>query len=144
MRARGSVVIQREPSEVFGFISDPSKDLSWRSYLLASRTADAELAVGSIIRQTYSYEGRTVEAELEVTEYVPPERIAFRTRGKVHARIVCTCVAESGGTRFNMSGTADLTGPASLFEGRIQRELDQTIATDLGRLKAALEGKDIP
>jgi carbon monoxide dehydrogenase subunit G len=140
MRARGSVLIQREPSEVFGFISDPSKDLSWRSYLVASHAVDAELAVGSIVRQTYTYEGRTVEAELEVTEYAPPEHIAFRTHGKVHARIVCTCAAESGGTRFNMSGTVELSGPAALFEGRIQRELDQTIATDLKRLKAALEG----
>jgi carbon monoxide dehydrogenase subunit G len=140
MRARGSVLIEREPSEVFRFISDPSKDLSWRSYLVASHAVDAALAVGSIVRQTYTYEGRTVEAELEVTEYAPPEQIAFRTHGKVRARIVCTCVAESGGTRFNMSGSVELTGPAALFEGRIQRELDQTIATDLKRLKAVLEG----
>jgi uncharacterized protein YndB with AHSA1/START domain len=139
MRARGSVVIQLEPSEVFRYISDPSKDLSWRSHLVASHAADAQLAVGSIIRQTYSYEGHTVEAELEVTEYAPPERIALRTHGKMRARIVCTCEPESGGTRFSMSGTAELTGPASLFEGRVQRELDQTIATDLKRLKTALE-----
>jgi hypothetical protein len=139
MRARGSVVIAREPSEVFRFVSYPSNDLSWRSYLVSSHAADAPLAVGSTIRQTYSYQGRSVEVELEVTDYAPPEHIGLRARGKIPARINLTCTPEPGGTRFNMSGSAELTGPASLFEGRIQRELDQTIATDLERLKKALE-----
>ncbi|MDO8916286.1 MAG: SRPBCC family protein [Coriobacteriia bacterium] len=140
MRARGSVVIAREPADVFAYVSDPSNDLSWRSYLVASHAVDAELTVGSIIRQTYSYQGRSVDVDLEVTDYAPPEHIGLRARGKIPARINLTCAPESGGTRFNMSGSAELTGPASLFEGRIQRELDQTIATDLKRLKAALEG----
>jgi carbon monoxide dehydrogenase subunit G len=140
MRARGSVLIAREPAEVFAFVSDPSNDQSWRSYLVASHAVDAELAVGSIIRQSYSYQGQSAEVELEVTDFAPPEHLGLRARGKIPARINLTCAAESGGTRFNMSGSAELTGPAALFEGRIQRELDQTIATDLKRLKAAIEG----
>jgi uncharacterized protein YndB with AHSA1/START domain len=140
MRARGSVVIQREPSEVFRYISDPSKDLSWRSYLVSSHAVDAPLAVGSIIRQKYSYQGHAAEAELEVTAYVPPERLELRTRGQIKGRVVCTCAAESGGTRLSMSGSGELTGAASMFESRVQREVDQTIATDLKRLKTVLEG----
>jgi carbon monoxide dehydrogenase subunit G len=144
MRVRGSVLIQREPSDVFRFVSDPSKDLSWRSHLVSSNAADAELAVGSVVRQTYSYQGHTVEAELEVTEYAPPENIDYRLRGQMRARISFTCAAEAGGTRFSMSGTYELSGPASLFEGRIQRELDEAVVADLKRLKAVLESSTSP
>jgi carbon monoxide dehydrogenase subunit G len=144
MRVRGSVLIQREPSDVFRFVSDPSKDLSWRSHLVSSNAADAELAVGSVVRQTYSYQGHTVEAELEVTEYAPPETIDYRLRGQMRARISFTCAAEAGGTRFSMSGTYELSGPASLFEGRIQRELDEAVVADLKRLKAVLESSTSP
>jgi carbon monoxide dehydrogenase subunit G len=144
MRVRGSVVIDREPSEVFRFVSDPTKDLSWRSHLVASSSADAELAAGSIIRQTYTYQGHTVEAELEVSEYAPPETIGFRLRGQIRARVNYTCAPEAGGTRFSMSGTYELSGPAALFEGRIQRELDEAVVADLKRLKTALEAPTSP
>ncbi|MDO8950482.1 MAG: SRPBCC family protein [Actinomycetota bacterium] len=139
MRARGSIVIAREPEAVFQFVSDPAKDTSWRSFVTASHASDGAVAVGSRVRQTYSYQGRTADLEVEVTEYAPPERIGFRTHGQLRARINYTCVPEAGGTRFNMSLAADIPGPAALFEARIQREADGAIAGDLKRLKAALE-----
>jgi carbon monoxide dehydrogenase subunit G len=144
MRVHGSILIEREPADVFRFVSDPTKDLSWRSHLVASRSADAELAVGSVVRQTYTYQGHTVEAELEVSEYAPPEAIGFRLRGQIRARISYACAPEAGGTRFSMSGTYELSGPAALFEGRIQRELDEAVGTDLKRLKAVLEASTAP
>jgi uncharacterized protein YndB with AHSA1/START domain len=139
MRARGSVLIQRGPAEVFTYVSDPAKDPSWRSLVVASHAADAVLQAGSIVRQTYSYQGHAVDLETEVSELAPPERIGFRTRGQIQAHIVYTCTPEAGGTRFNMSMSAEVTGPAALLAGRIQRELEQAIGTDLKRLKAALE-----
>lgn len=138
MRARGSIVIAREPADVFRFVSDPAKDTSWRSYVTAAH-ATGPMAVGARSRQTYSYQGRITDLELEVTEYAPPERISFRTHGQVRARIGYSCVPDAGGTRFNMSMSADIPGPAALFESRIQRELDRVISADLKRLKAALE-----
>lgn len=139
MRARGSIEITREPAHVFRLVSDPSKDMSWRSYVSASHGTGEVLGQGSRLRQTYSYEGRTQELEVEVTEYVPPERIGFRTHGQLRARISYSCVAEPGGTRFNMSLAAELPGPAAMFESRIQREVERVIAADLKRLKAVLE-----
>jgi carbon monoxide dehydrogenase subunit G len=139
MRARGSIVIAREPADVFRFVTDPSHDLSWRSYLAASHASPGEVAPGSVVRQTYSYQGRTAEVELEVTEFTPPSKVAFRARGKYPVRFTYTCEPEAGGTRFSMSGSLELTGMASMFEGRIQKELDAAIVSDLGRLKAALE-----
>lgn len=138
MRAHGSIFIARDPAEVFAYASDPSNDLSWRSFLVAS-SPTGELGPGSVVRQTYSYEGRTVDVELKVAVYAPPERMELVARGKVPARISLTCTPEAGGTRFSVSGSAQLTGLASMFAGRIQRELDKAIAGDLKRLKSALE-----
>jgi len=106
---------------------------------MASRGDGQALAVGSRVRQTYSYEGRVVEIEVEVTEYAPPERVGFRTHGQVRARINYSCAAESGGTRINMSMAAEIPGPAALFESRIKRELDRVIEADLKRLRATME-----
>ncbi len=69
MRAHGGVTIERQSADVSAYMADPLKDLSWRSHLLASQVQGGEMALGSIVQQRYSYQGRTVEAELEVTEY---------------------------------------------------------------------------
>jgi carbon monoxide dehydrogenase subunit G len=139
MRARGSIVIAREPAEVFAYVTDPGNDLMWRSFLVASH-GTVPLAVGSIVRQSYSYQGNKVDVELEVTEFTPPTEAAFRAHGKFPVRFTYTCTPEAGGTRFNMAGSLELSGLASMFEGRIQSELDVAIASDLKRLKAALKG----
>jgi carbon monoxide dehydrogenase subunit G len=138
MHTRGSIVIEREPAAVFAYVTDPAKDLSWRSFLTASH-GPRPLAAGSIVRQTYSYQGHAVSVELEVTAYEAPERIELKAQGRYPARFVLTCEPEGGGTRFSMSGTLQLSGLAAMFEGRVQREADAAVAGDLKRLKAALE-----
>lgn len=142
MRIRESVLIDRLSTDVFSFVSDPSRDTSWRSYLLTSYVeGGGRLAQGARVHQTYSYQGKTAEVVMEVTEFVPPERIGFRlSKGGVRVSGNYQFRAEDGGTRFSMSFSADPTGPAALFAGRVEREGKRLLENDLGRLKRALEG----
>jgi carbon monoxide dehydrogenase subunit G len=139
VRVRDSVLIAREPSDVFAFVTDPANDMRWRSMLTGSHASPEAPAVGSHIWQSYSYQGRAVELELEVTESTPPERIRYRAVGKIKATADFSCVAENGGTRFAIALTGEIPGFAALFASRIERELSAALKTDVERLKSVLE-----
>lgn len=137
MEARSSVHIGQPPEAVFDFVSDPANDRAWRSHLVSSR-GDITGA-GDRVTHTYSYQGRTAAAELEVTEYTRPERLTLTIRDPAKIRISLGCRAEDGATRVTASIRGELPLAAKMFAGRIQREADQLVRTDLASLKRVLE-----
>jgi len=137
MQGRSSTVISVPPEVVFRFISDPANDRLWRSHLLASH--GSVHGVGDRVTQTYSYQGHTQTVELEVSEYDPPTRLAYRLTGPFRARFSFQCLPEAGGTRVGFSLSSTLTGPAALLEGRVTSEVTKLARTDLERLQWALE-----
>lgn len=137
MQVRSSILVARPPAAVFAFIADPANAARWRTHLVSSHGSSA--AVGDRMIQTYSYQGRTEQLELEVTEYGPPERLAYKTEGQIRGRLAFQCRPEAGGTRVSMSISATVPGPAALFSGRIEKEVDTLLKSDLSRLRAALE-----
>lgn len=137
MQARSSILVQCTPGAAFEFIANAANDRQWRSHLIASH--GHATAVGDRITQTYSAEGKTATIELEVTEYAPPERLGYVMHKPARARFSFQCRPEDGGTRVSMSISATLSGPAALFEGRVQTEADRILRADLAQLKRALE-----
>ena len=137
MQTRASILIARPPAETFAFVADPARASKWRTHLVSSHGSSS--AIGDRVSQRYSYQGRTAQIELEVTEYDPPERLSYKTEGPVHGRASFQFRPEQWGTRVSASLSANLTGPAALFAGRIEREAEATLRSDLSRLKAALE-----
>ncbi len=137
MQGRSSIVIAVPPEVVFGFISDPANDRLWRSHLLASH--GTVQGIGDHVTQTYSYQGRTQTVDLEVSEYDPPTRLAYRLTGPFRARFSFQCLPEAGGTRVGFSASSVLTGPAALLEGRIASEVTKLARADLQHLKRVLE-----
>ena len=137
MQARTSILIARPADEAFAFIADTSNDRRWRSHLTTSH--GRATAVGDRVTQTYLVRGKTKTIELEVSGFQPPERLTYVMREPVRARISFQCRAEGNGTRVSMSMSATVSGPAALFEGRIQSEGDKFVRAELDRLKRALE-----
>ncbi|GAB4287813.1 MAG: hypothetical protein Kow0067_13180 [Coriobacteriia bacterium] len=140
MRIRKSVFIDRPPADVFSFVADPSNDIRWRTYLLASSALGGlPLQVGSRVRQSYSYEGRAASIELEVTALETDERIDFRTSGQYRGSASYTFRPEDDGTRFGFAISANVTGAAALMSGYIEKTAGSYLEGDLKRLKHALE-----
>jgi len=137
MQSRASTLIARPPEAVFAFMADSANDHRWRSHLTSSRGRVA--AVGDVVVQTYTAGARSKVVELEVTELMPPERLVFRVRGPVRARLAYQCRPESGGTRVSVSLSAELGGFASLAEGRVETEAAKLTRADLAALKRVLE-----
>ncbi|MDZ4177803.1 MAG: SRPBCC family protein [Coriobacteriia bacterium] len=137
MQSRASILISRPTENVFAFITEPANDKRWRSHLTASRGHIT--AVGDRVTQTYSYQGKTHSAELEIVEFQPPERLTYAITEPARARVTLTCRPDGSGTRVSMQMTANVSGPAALFAGRIQSEMEKLARTDLESLKRALE-----
>lgn len=137
MQARASVLIACTPGAAFAFIADAANDRAWRSHLVSSH--GRATAVGDRITQNYAAEGKTASIELEVAEFDPPERLSYVMHKPARARFSFQCRPEDGGTRVSMAISATLSGPAALFEGRVQTEADKILRADLAQLKRALE-----
>ena len=137
MQSRASTLIARPPEAVFAFMTDPANDRRWRSHLTSSRGRVSE--VGDVVVQTYAAGAQSKVVELEVAELTPPERVTFRVRGPVRARLAYQCRPESGGTRVSASLSAELGGLASLASGRVEAEAAKLASADLAALKRVLE-----
>ena len=140
MQVRGSAVIQCSADEAFRFVANPANDPKWRSHIVSSR--GSVQAVGDTVMQTYAYGGKSRSVVLEVSEYDPPERLAYVMNDQVRVRLAFHFRPEGNGTRVSVTLSSALTGPAAMFEGRIQTEGEKLIRTDLDRLKLACQAAE--
>jgi uncharacterized protein YndB with AHSA1/START domain len=140
LRAHKSIYIDRPPAEVFAFVADPANDMRWRTELTsASVVGEIAGGVGSHVEQTIAYQGRTATTRLDVTEYVPGERICFRVRGDARAHGCYDVCPEGAGTLFTISLTVELKGEAQMLERYVAQAIDVVTDRDLERLKTLLE-----
>jgi uncharacterized protein YndB with AHSA1/START domain len=107
MQFTNSLVIRRSPSEVFGFLADPTNIPKW-NYAIAStrQVPPGQLGVGTRFRQTRTLP-RPTEEELEVTEVVPDRRLVLRGElGPLHGSLTYELEEIPEGTR--LTNGADL------------------------------------
>lgn len=141
MRIRQTAYIDRPASDVFTFVADRANDPQWRTELEAhAYIDDPEQGAGARIRQVVSYQGRTAEFTLEITDVVPENRICFRTHGGVRAHGCCDLAADGPGAGLTFSITVELKGEQLMLERYLRQALENTVADDLARLKETLEG----
>ncbi len=140
MRVHKSIFIERPVDEVFAFVADHANDARWRSELLSSSVVgDVREGVGMRLHQVVSYQGRTGEANVEVTEIEPGRRICYRAHGGIRAHGCYDLETEGDGTRLNVSATVELKGPAAMLERYIRQAVEEAAEHDLERLRAVLE-----
>lgn len=143
MRVHQSSYIARPVDEVFDFIAEHGNDHRWRSELVSSDTVGAvDRGVGTHLRQTVSYQGRTLEANIEVTEFEPGRRICFRAHGGIRAHGCYDVQPEGEGARLTISATFELKGAASMLERYVRQAVEQAASADLERLKLVLESDE--
>lgn len=142
MRARQSIYINRPPDEVFRFVADHTNDHLWRTELISVEpVGDIAEGVGTHLKQTISYQGRTAEANLEITDFVPGEKICYRAHGGIRAHGCYDFHPEGDGTRFSVSATVELKGGATMLERYVQQAVERAAEGDLERLKQVIEAQ---
>ena len=79
IEAKASVRFNASAETVFAHVGDPTTHPSWsaKAPLQVQKTSDGPIAVGTEFRSTSKFLGKPVSAQLTITQYDPPKRIAF-------------------------------------------------------------------
>lgn len=141
-QAKRTIVIARPQAEVFAFFADGENDPQWRP-TVAMIKRNGELANGVRYTQRVSGPGgREVQADIQVTEYQPDERVAFHgISGPLRPDGSYTFATVEGGTSVTFTLGAELTGIKKLTMSKpVQNAMDAEMAS-LDKAKALLESR---
>lgn len=133
--ARSVVVIHRPIADVFAFLADAENDPLWRSGV-KQINRQGEAGVGARYSQRISGPGgRAIPADIEVTVYEPPTRLAFRgIAGPVRPRGCYTLLAVEDGTQVTFTLEAELSGIKGLL---MSKAVQQAMVAEVGALDRA-------
>jgi carbon monoxide dehydrogenase subunit G len=138
--AQNEIVIDRPAAEVYEFLANAENDAQWRPGVLEIRRASGE-GVGAVYRQVVKGPmGRSIDADIETTELVPNELIAFRTRtGPVRPTGRYELSSAGDGTRVRFRLDAELGGAKKLFMAGMVAKTMRNEVDALANLKRVLE-----
>ena len=140
--AQRTITIARPVAEVFGFFADAENDPQWRPGVTEIKR-DGPLAKGARYHQRIAGPGgRAIPADIELTDYVPDELVAFQvTAGPVRPQGSYRFSASGTGTDVTFSLSAELTGLKKLLMSRpVQKSMDGEMA-GLDKAKRLLESR---
>jgi carbon monoxide dehydrogenase subunit G len=142
IEVKKDIHINKPAAEVFAFITDFAKSAQWQSGLVRSeQTSSGAMGVGTTGVVVQKFMGKEMSNEISVTIYEAPKRYGAKTTsGPVQFQFEATLEEMGGGTHVSMHMTGEAGGFFKLAEGMVQKELEKTIAHDLGKLKELLEG----
>ena len=153
MKIEESIIIERTPEDVFGFLEERSHDSAWMAAVIDSQWLDATSAdptasieVGRRGRMLLKFPGRKAEEFIdEVTVYEPGRRIAHRTiEGSIPLNTACICEPVGDACRATVVGDTKRL-PGGFFERLaaplVTRAIRRGFKADLARLKKILEGE---
>ena len=136
-----SILINRSPQDVFDFYTNPANNAQWQSGTESSQwISDGPSGVGSTIKTVVNFLGRKIEAELEVTDWDPPNQVRIKTiSGPIPFEATNTFKAQGGGTLLTSDVQAELGGFFKLAEGLVGKQMEKQIQSDNSALKKLLE-----
>ncbi|HUC14024.1 MAG TPA: SRPBCC family protein [Acidimicrobiales bacterium] len=137
--ASRTITIARPVGDVFAFLADAENDKKWRHGVIEITRTGGQ-GVGTTYRQVVSGPGgRPTDADVEITEFVPDHRIAFRTtKGPVRPTGSYDLRAGDGGTELTFRLAAKLGGLKKLMSPMVSRAMNSEVAA-LVELKRVLE-----
>ena len=138
--ASNEITIAQPPEVVFAYLADAENDPEWRPGVVEITRQHGE-GVGTRYRQIMGSGRRRINADIEITEYEPDRRLAFRTVvGPVRPAGAYELTAADGGTRVRFSLRADLTGPKRLMAPMVRKTMVSEVG-NLENLKRRLEAR---
>jgi uncharacterized protein YndB with AHSA1/START domain len=138
-----AVDIRRPPEEVFAYVADIRNNPRWQPVLRVEDVPVARASAGMRFRQWFQLLGRSYEARYEVTDCVPPRRIAFRyASSPFSSEGAYTFEPVPAGTRFGVAGVVNLHGLMRLSEGLLTGTVRDEIRESAEKLKRLLEAPD--
>jgi uncharacterized membrane protein len=120
-------------------VSDISNLPRWQKTAISAR-ADGELRVGGHVYEQREFQGRDVEAELEVTQYDPPRSLDLKSlRGPVSYEIHHAFRPSNGGTRLDVQVDFKFGALIRVAAKAFMKPAEREFQKDFERLKQILE-----
>ncbi len=143
MEWQETVVIKKPVEEVFAFMADAENDAKWRTNVVEiEQTSPGEKGVGTEYRQVIKGPmGKSMDADLRYTEFVPNQRVAFETiSGSVRpdAVIDFTGLAD-GSTQVSMTMSWEPKGGAKLGAPMISKMIETSLRDSYANLVHMME-----
>lgn len=138
---QASIMIDRPVTEVFAFVANFENHPLWeRNFQQVERLPGPD-GVGSTYRCVFKVPGRTVSSTLEITEFEPDRRIAFRADQPATARPVGAIgfSAEGARTRVTLEPRPELSGFVKMLQPVMSGYLRKNTEHHLEQLKELLE-----
>jgi uncharacterized protein YndB with AHSA1/START domain len=138
--AQRTVTINRPIADVFAFLADAENDPKWRPAVKEIKRVGPPGAGARYEQKVAGPGGRAIPADIEVTAFVPNERVAFRvTAGPVRPEGEYRFSSAPAGTQVTFALTATLTGIKKLLMSKpVQKSMDSEMA-NLDTVKRLLE-----
>lgn len=136
--------IDRPRRVVAAYCCDPAAVTSWNANIRAVEwDSDSPVAVGSLLRFTSGFLGRTLEYTYQVVELVPDERFAMRSVRGPFAMETTYLWADDGdgGTWMTVHNRGEPTGFPGLAAPILATAVRRATTKDLERLKTILESR---
>jgi uncharacterized protein YndB with AHSA1/START domain len=139
IRIQHSVVIERPPEEVFGFLTEPANFPKWQAGVLETASA-GRLQLGDTFTEIRTFVGQRAESMLEVAEYIPNERFFLRVvSGPWLFEVLHRLVPTDTGTRVEVTFQGETKGKLRLARPMLERAVHGDLEGNLSALKDALE-----
>jgi carbon monoxide dehydrogenase subunit G len=141
IEVKQDIHINKPAADVFALITDFASGAKWQSGIVRSeQTSSGAMAVGTTGVVVQKFMGKEMSNEMTVTVYEAPKRYGAKTTsGPVQFQFEASLAEMGGGTQVSMHMTGEAGGFFKLAEGMVQKELEKSLAQDLGKLKAILE-----
>ena len=138
-----SVVIGRRIDEVFGYLTDCTKNPAWLSFVLeAAWTSPEPHGVGATGRMIVRFLGKRVDLTFEVTDHAPPVNSAIRLVGGPFEVISAyTFESVEGGTKVTTVSEGSTNGFFKLTDSLLAPMFKRELRADFANLKTLLEAK---
>ena len=137
-----NITINRPVEEVFRFAAAIENYPKWMSVADAKSLSDGPLGVGSVSQVTVAEGPFKGPAKLEITEWEPSRKYAFRSEPGAPLDWVGSFAFEPVGgsaTRVTSAGHVKLRGLMRLLEPLMAGEVRRGEANELKKLKSLLE-----
>lgn len=142
-RITGSVVIDRPVEQVWAWLNDEQNELIWRRPYLKALHRTGPYAVGTVFEGINNGGGKVDHFVDEVTEYMPPVRIAWRqvTDVATFPRAGSyTLEGRDGHTKFTLETEIAFAGIARVLERPLSAVAKKMLGPKLlQQLKEAVE-----
>jgi Polyketide cyclase / dehydrase and lipid transport len=139
-----SIEIARPAGDVARYMFDWRNDPDWIGGISEARlVGDGDFGLGSQVERVASFMGKRIEYVLEVEDYEPGALLAMRSVKAPFPMTVTYEVTDApAGARARVQVGGDASGFYKLAGPLLNLQATRSIAGDLRRLKATLEGPE--